>query len=232
MLTKYSLGEKLMKRKNKIVAILAVLLFIAIQYNVVGADINQTYDSFSVEIGDINEDGSQTTNTYEVSEAELVELETILSTLVQSIESARSLEEIENKIKTIPIENTKIGGIVTKIITLIINIITRMKNRFLSILDRSLIISCGKGYKFNPFKHTKLFKLTKRLVFWHYTNGKLIHKTLIFKLKGLKLKILRDRQLGWMRKFFGLYIYIARRFPQRSFTFFFGTARRANGFEI
>lgn len=222
-----------MEMKRKIIAILAVLLLFAIPFNVAQAGEIQNEETTSVEIGDINENGDLITETFSLPEEQLVELEAVLSVISEKIGSANSLQEIENIIQNIQIKSGISGTIVSKIISIITTFIRKIITTFRLFFDRSLVFSSGHGYRLNPLKHTELFKITKKFAFWHYSNkGAIKDRTIIFRLRGLKMRILTGGQFGWMRNFFGLYIYIARRIPRMSYTFFMGTARRINGIQV
>ena len=223
----------MMKMKRKIMAIWMVLILVAIPFSIAQASESQENETISVEIGNVNEEGKLVTETFFLSEEQLAELETILLAITQKIEYANSWEEIEYIIQNIPIKNGIIGTILSKIISIITSSISKITSKFRLFFDRSLIVSCGHSYKLNPFKNSELFRIRKKFVFWHYSNkGNIKDRTIIFKLNGFKLRTLHGRQFGFMRNFFGLYIYIARRIPRKSTTFFMGTARRINVIQL
>ena len=76
-------------------------------------------------------------------------------------------------------------------------------------------------------------KIRKKVSFWHYSSGKLFKdRTLILKPLALKMKILTGSQFGMMTRFTGAYIYVPRTFPQKSYTFFMGIAKRVSGLQM
>ena len=93
-------------------------------------------------------------------------------------------------------------------------------------------MSLGHSLKLNPFKKNS-YKIRQNSKFWFYINGgKTEDRTIILKPFSLKFDILKGLQIGRMSGFFGIYIYIAKKFPQRCTTFFIGTARKINGLDI
>ena len=46
------------------------------------------------------------------------------------------------------------------------------------------------------------------------------------------MKVLKGLQIGFMSRFIGLYLFVARKLPEKSYTFFMGTARRINGIQL
>ena len=211
--------------KKKIMAIWIILLLVAIPYNIAQASENQNNEqnneTLFVEVVDVNEDGIITNETISISEEGLAELENTISILMDNILSTNSWEKLENIIDNLP----KTNGIITSIILKIIS-------RFKLLSSRAIVISLGHSYKLNPFRKN-LFRLRQKFTFWLYSNeGKTEDRTIILRPFALKLRIIRGLQFGFMKNFFGIYIYIAKKFPQKSTTFFMGTARRINGIQI
>lgn len=211
--------------RRKILAIWMVFLLFAISFSIAQAsEVNEegeNSETATVELSTVNEDGILTTETVSISEEELAELENIISTLMDSIQSATSWEEVENIIDNLP----KTNGI-------IMTIILRLLSKFKLFRSRGFVISRGHSFKLNPFKKNG-FKIRQKFTFWHYSNGgEIKDRTIIIQPLAFKLKTLRGLQFGYMSNFFGIYIYIAKKFPQKSTTFFMGTARRINGIQL
>lgn len=211
--------------KRKIMAIWVILLLVAIPFSI--AQASETYgeeqnvETASIELAAINEDGTIITEILSITEDELAEFEITISALMDAIQSATSWEEIQNILENIPSQN----GIIT-------SIISKILSSFKNIRNRGFVISHGHSFKLNPFKKNS-FKIRQKSTFWHYSNGGTASdRTIILKPFALKMKILNGLQFGRMSNFFGVYIFIAKRFPQKSVTFFMGTARRINGIQL
>ncbi|MCK4365452.1 MAG: hypothetical protein KAW45_05335 [Thermoplasmatales archaeon] len=210
--------------KKKFMAIWMVFLFVAIPFSFAEAGetqaIQENNETISIELATLNDDNILSIEAITISEEELIELENTISILMDKIESANSWEEIENIINNIPKNNGIISSLISKFLSM-----------FKLFRNRGFVISSGHGYKFNPFKKNVL-SIRKKFIFWRYSSEKLIKdRTIIYK-PIFKLNILKGRQFGYMRNFFGIYLFVSRRFPQKSYTFFMGTARRISGREI
>jgi len=213
-----------MEGKRKIMAILIILLLLTIPLGIVQASEsyikNEENEYIAVEFVSLNSDEIITTETLYITEEELEEFENTISILIDKISSADSWQSIRDIIKKF-LEGNNLG------------IFTIFK-KFLSkiIAFRTYVISSGHGYKLNPIKKGSI-RIRKRASFWHYTSGKLIRdRTIILKPLALKMKVLKGSQFGMMTRFTGAYIYIARKFPQKSYTFFMGIARHASGIQM
>jgi len=226
--------------KNKIIAIFVVMTLIAISFSAAQAsEINKIEindKKISIEIGTITEDGTSKIETFLLSEQQILELETFFEAITQKMESASSWEEFNSILDEIP--NTPgplidiINKIIYKIKFLINNILAKIKLYF----NRGFVVSFGHNYKLNPFKKSEI-KLMKNFAMWRYSNkATLKDRTVIFKMitdpLGTKIKTLKGIQFGFMVNFIGLHIYIARKFPAHSTTFFLGMARYINGLQL
>ena len=213
-----------MKKKRKIMAMFAVLLLITIPLSVAEAGETQSNDqgngNILVELTTIDQNGVRKIEKLFLSEEELTEFKSTISSLIDRIESVENLENIVDIIDSI------LGDSKLKIFPIITTLLKSLLSN-----TRAFVISSGHGYKLNPFKKSSI-KLRKNFVFWHYSSGKLFKdRTIIVKPLALKLKILKGLQFGFMNRFFGIYIYIARRFPEKSYTFFMGTSKRITGID-
>lgn len=216
-------------------AICMILLLFAIPISIAEASETsypgQANEVISIEIKTLNEAEEYLIETVFLSEEELVQLEAILSTLIEEIESANNLEEIEYILENLPMETGVITSLLSKIISMIKSITKGVLSRF-KIFQRSFVISSGRGYKLNPFKRNEI-KIRKTLSFWHYSSSNLLKsRTIIFEPLALKMKVLKGLQFGFMSRFTGIYIFVSRKLPEKSYTFFMGMARRANGIEF
>ena len=213
-----------MEMKRKTLAILMVFMFFTIPFSFAQAgNINneQISDTVSVEIESFNDDSSFTTETLKLTEEELIDFENILSILMDRVQSAGNLDEIFNILDNFANQNSMIKSI-------IIRLISSLKN----LKHRGFVMSLGHSLKLNPFKKN-IYKIRENSKFWFYINGgKTEDRTIILKPFSLKFDILKGLQIGRMSRFFGIYIFIAKKFPQRSTTFFMGTAQRINGLDF
>jgi hypothetical protein len=206
--------------KRKIMAIIVILLFVAIQFSIVEADPGTKKEKQSVEIGAINSDEIIDIKEVILSEEELLKLESYISTLFEKIQSAKSWQNLKEIINNNPIPNIPILGPILKI--------------FLSklSLNRGFVISNGRGYDFNILKRNAL-KIRKKIAIWHYSSIEgLGSKTIILKPLKFNMKVLSGTQFGLMTKFFGIFLHISRNLPEKSHTFFMGTAKHINGIQL
>jgi hypothetical protein len=211
--------------KKKLMAMAVVLLFIVIQFSVVEAEEeNQetTSDGLSVvEVGYLNLDGSVVTENLLLSESDISNLQAAISSLIERIQKAESFESVLAILSAEPDPNIPFLGTIIKLLTSKLT------------LNRGFVISAGSGYEWNFLKKSQ-FKIRKSLAFWHYSSsGKGFGgMTLFIKPFRFKIKLLRGNQIGLMSRFLGLYIYISRNLPEKSYTFFIGTAKRINGWQL
>lgn len=212
-----------MKMKRKIIAIWVILLLIAIPFGIAQAsetnEQEQNNETIPVEIATF-EEGIPTTEKVILSEEELVEFENTISALIDKIQSVTNWEGLKDII------NGLLGSNALGIFSIFRSLLSRL------LPGRTYVISSGHGYKFNPFKKSSI-KIRKKLSFWHYSSGEILKdRTIILKPLALKIKVLKGLQFGFMTKFTGIYIYVARKLPEKSYTFFMGMAQRANGIQL
>ena len=210
-------------RKRKIMAIWIILLLVAIHFSIAQASETTTEDNgtIPVEIASIDSDGFLTSETFFLSESEIAELESTFAALAEQIENINDLGTIREIIEEFLKGN---GGIIYNIF--------QFFTKFKLSKSRAFVISSGQGYCFNPLKKSS-FKIRKTVAFWHYSSEGLFKgRTLILQPFALKMKYLRGTQFGFMTKFTGIYIFIHRNLPEKSYTFFMGTARRIMGMDL
>jgi hypothetical protein len=213
-----------MEGRRKIMAIILVLLLLSIPFGIVQASDSiknkEEDNSIPVEIVTLDSDEILRTETIKITDDELEEFENTISILIDKISSADNWQSVRNIINNF-LEGNNLG-----LLTLLKNILSRI------ITFRTYVISSGHGYKINPIKKGAI-KIRKRVSFWHYSSGKMIKdRTLILKPLALKMKILKGSQVGIMTRFTGAYIYVARKFPQKSYTFFMGIAKQVSGIQM
>ena len=212
--------------KRKIIAIWIIALFFAISINQVeAADSSEEIQNepIFVEIGSALPDGTFTTETLVITEEELTQLETALNLIMDEIETTNNFD----------------WGFLKDLIEKIFGESNSFLGKFLGIFstlkmtrNRGFVISYGQGIDYNPIKKIS-FKIRKRAGVWHYnSNGAMNDRTIIVKPLALKFKSLKGPQFGFMTRFLGIYISISRGFLGQSNTFFMGTARHINGFQL
>ena len=212
-------------KKRKIIAIWLILLLITIPIGI--AQASETYnkeqniDTVTVELISIESDGIISTNKMILSEEELVIIENTITLLIEKIQSVKSWQELKTTIINI------LGQSNSALLTVIASL---FESKGLS--SRAFVISSGQGFRLNPLRKNQI-KIRKQLSFWHYSSGELLNaRTIILKPLALKLKTLKGLQVGAMTRFTGIYFSTSRNIPQKSYTFFLGTAARINGIQL
>ena len=214
-----------MKEKRKILAIFIILLMLAIPFSIAQAgeatQKNTAEENVTIQYASYQDDGTITTDKITMTEEELTEFENAVSLIMDEIQAGNDFNGIWDLIQNY------LGGN-----HLILNMVTGVLLKFKNIFNRALVISSGHGLRFNPLKKSQ-FKIRKGISLWHYSSDSPIKdRTIILKPLALKLKILKGAQFGIMTKFTGIYLYISRTLPQKSYTFFFGTAKHINGIQL
>jgi len=101
--------------------------------------------------------------------------------------------------------------------------------------NRKLVVSLGCGYNLNPFKDSKT-AVNKPFTLWSYTDASnqlsIPSITEIVTLSPFEIKTFTGAQIGFMLRFKGFHIQIVQPLPQKSYTFFIGTAQYVGGFEF
>ena len=210
--------------KKKILAIFSILLLVTIPFGIGGASelqLNQETDEpASLEIAVFDEYDTITTETLTISQEDLITIEETISILMDKIESAESWEEIENILN-----NFQLNGIIG-------SIIGKLLSKLNIFRTRGFVVSSGHFYKLNPFKKTEI-DIKKGFAFWHYSSGSMFKdRTIILIPLQFKMKILTGTQFGFMYKFFGIYLFLSSKLPNKSYSFFIGTAKRINGIQL
>jgi hypothetical protein len=207
--------------KKKIIAIGVVLLLMTIPLTIVQAGEGEKTETIEVEISTYVSEGITTIETIFLTEEQITELEKTIEYIIEKAESIDSIEEFEKIVENLPKNN---GPIMT--------IIFKIMSKFKHLKKRGFVVSHGQNIKINPFKKREI-NIREGFKLWCYLNNQ-NDKTVIFKplSSGKKVKTLSGSQIGLMSKFTGLYIFIPKRFPQKSHTFFIGTARNIKGISL
>lgn len=221
-----------MRKKYQVFSVGIICLFIGLAIGPVTAQklsekIIQD-DTICVEYALIDPDGSILKETTYLSEQELVELQITLTNLIEILQSKTNYNDIINAVYSY----------IAKCDNPVLSRISKWNPpEWMKPFIRSFVVSHGWGFKFNPLKFSEV-KIFKPFVFWHYSlitdqSGIILpSKTLMVSHLPFKVKTLNGMQLGWMTNFIGLYIYVARQLPLRSYMFFIGSARYAGGFDF
>lgn len=229
-----------MNKGYKLIAIAIVALFLGMVFNSANAqvleskptdnneeinDVNEE-NIIELEIGNINDDGTMETEIFTLTESEFEELQSELSKISEKIEQATDIEQVKGILKSC------LWKFDSPIIYLIHVIIWKILDLIDGPYSRDFVISHGWGYKLRPFRHSE-FDICRPLTFWHYgSRSVLASRSIILRLFPFEMKVLKNRQIGMMFYFKGIYLYVARQIPQMSFTFFMGIARHACGFDL
>jgi len=215
---------------RKIIVMGVIALFVGLSINSVNAlefPENELQDEIvNIEYGLVDLEGTVSIEKFTLSEKEFKELEIMLSEVIEKIESATDHYDVMN----------------------ILSIFLRPRHPALSFFlkplnsidmfrNRVFIISQGWGHKLNPFKNSSV-EAYKSFNFWHYTNRSefgIPSGTFILRHGrpfDMDAKYLRGFQVGIMTRFKGIYVYIARPMPEKSYTFFMGTAHHVVGLDF
>lgn len=148
------------------------------------------------------------------------------------------LDENEfNLLKNSISDNNGDGAFLTTIIDIIKNNLlgsdNNNNNKLLS--KKTLVISQGWGYNFNIFKNSKFEMKRSMYSFWQFSHGSrndMESKTLVIRpdgaLSSRSAEMYKGRQMGFMYRPTGLYIFQKNMFPMLSYTLFIGYANSVN----
>lgn len=210
--------------KRKMMAIWIILLLIAIPLSVAEASqiSSENKENITVQLGTATSEGISDTATLFLNEDELVELETAFSSIIDELQTTKSLDGITGLIDNILGGNHPIRYGISKSVL-----------KFKLTHGRAFVVSYGRSYNFNFLKQNDL-KIKKPITFWFYSQNSMMKATtlIIRPLALMSSELIRGRQFGVMTGFTGFYINIVRAFPEQSYTFFIGMARHANGVEL
>lgn len=210
-----------MKIKRKAMAIWVILLLVVMTFNIVEAndktDKNQYSETSTIEIAFIEEDGSFETETINMTEEEISQLEKYVANFFEKINSNEdwNLQSLFELFKYF-LKNNIFSRFFKRIFSSIFNF-----------FKKPYVASIGHGLRLNPFKKSSM-KLTKRFSFWRYSSG----TTFVFSPWKLDTRFYHGRQIGVIREFRGIYLYFAKSFSEKSTTFFMGRAKIVKGIQF
>ncbi len=215
-----------MKKKHGIIAVAVVLLFVGLAFNPATAKNtirNEENKGILLEYLSISEDGKTLREKLMLSEDELKDLSDMFSQIFEKINEKLSINKFQVFLKSFELLVKY-----PKLRELVVNFV---KLRY-SLRTRALVMSHGMCYKLNPLRKSE-FKVKQKMSTWRYNSGgPFSSKTYILRPFKSDFEVLNGIQMGVMYKFSGIYMYVARKVPELSYTLFMGTARLANGFDL
>jgi len=108
-------------------------------------------------------------------------------------------------------------------------------NGFSLFSKRVFVISYGHNPTVNLFKKFQFNLLRPATLFWYYSGTSphiISDKTLIIDPYPFDVRVLDGRQMGFMKRFVGIYIYKPSSTISESFTFFIGYAYKVAGVDL
>jgi hypothetical protein len=178
-----------------------------------------------IELTTVQENGFLQTETFYLSDVEWSSVVGKLTTLMQILNMVKGEEAISNAL--LDFINGNDNPLLSRIISGLLN--SQMD------FDRQLVISAGWGINLIPFRNSQT-DFIKPITFWHYAEQSdtmtFPSMTASLDFSPFKLKSVIGSQLGIMFRFRGVYIHIPQTFPNQSFTFFIGTAKRIINIEL
>ena len=156
-------------------------------------------------------------------------LKSLISDIIQNTSSGKKMTE--NWIDSIIQLDTSNNNILIGILNFIKNLFQNFNGQN-QLSKKTLIISQGWSYNFNLNKNSE-FKIKRSILsIWHYIYGStkggksttlvIRPDTTLFSSKGAELY--KEKQIGFMYKPTGIYIYQKNMFPKKSYTLFIGFA--------
>ena len=219
-----------MIRNHKMVVIGVIILFVGLSIGPVTASKspeNELQDEVvNIECALLDLDGSVTIEKFTLSEQEFKELEVMLSEFMEKIQSATDRNDVINIIDTFFGDKHPVLSFILKSL----NIYKMFRNR-------AFVVSQGWSYKLNPFKDNSV-ETQKPFNCWYYSDQskfEMPSRTFILRhgrFLDMDIECLRGIQIGMMTRFRGIYIYVAQPPPEKSYTFFMGTAHHIMGLDF
>jgi len=215
---------------RKMIVMGVIALFVGLSISPVNAlefPENEMQDEVvNIEYALVDLDGTVIIEKFTLSEQEFKEWEVMLSEFMEKIQSATDHDDVMNILNTF-LRNRHPA----------LSFILKPLSSYKMFRNRVFIVSQGWGHKLNPFKNSSA-EIYKLFNFWHYTNRfefGISSGTFILRhgrLFDTDATFLRGIQVGMMTCFKGIYIYVARPLPEKSYTFFMGTAHHVVGLDF
>jgi len=215
---------------KKIVVVSVIFLLIGLGLSPVASskktNEKDQHDNIVLNLSSLKTDGN---NVFSLNAEEFDLLKSLISYIIQNIASEKNAND--NWIDSIISSGETGNTFLNEIINFILNFIQNNNNQPL-LLKNTLVISQGWSYNFNYFKNSKSEIKRNDNLFWRFNQGSRTgdeSKTLVirpedglFSSKGIE--IFKGKQIGFMYRPTGLYIYQKNNFPQPCYTFFIGFA--------
>lgn len=217
-----------MLNNRTILATGIALLFILLSISPATANIFQEETSQELECLFFKEGKKATSKIFEFSEEESKGIADKISTFMENIESKHTYFGIMRAIKGFLgtddsalqelFQNIDIDGVDLP-----------------SLGKRVFVVSHGRSNIINPFRKFQINLLRPATLFWYYHGSSdriLSDKTIIIDPYPSDIKVLDGRQVGIMRRFVGIYIYMPASTSSESNFFFIGYARNVFGLDL
>ena len=219
-----------MIENRKMIVMGVIALFVGLSISPVNAlefpEDEMQYEVVDVEYALVDSDGTVIIEQLTLSEQEFKELKVMLLEFMEKIQSTTNRDDSINILNTLLMNRHPV-----------LSFILKPLNSYNMFRNRVFVVSQGWSYKLNPFKNSSA-EIYKLFNFWHYTNRSELgipSGTFILRhgrLFNTDAKCLFGIQVGMMTRFRGIYIYVARPLPEKSYTFFMGTAYHVVGLDF
>ena len=223
-------GKKMKKdlfRKGLVIGVIALFATIYMAPAIANEHIGEeSYEeTVTVEYTSIDLNGFTAEEKVTLSEQEFTDLKTKLSSLFDDLKAKTDKKGVMDVLTAFLDCNNQPP--LNKILASLLN----------SIIfgNRELVVSLGCGYNLNLFKNSRT-AVNKPFTLWCYTDASdqmsIPSSTGVVSLSPFEIKTFTGAQIGFMLRFKGFYIYVAQPLPQKSYTFFIGTAQYVGGFKF
>lgn len=186
---------------------------------------NEEPQTFMIEYGIINKDGSITKETFEMTETDIASLELTIRDLLDLLKGDVNLEDLMDILSNL--FNGEKHPLLYKLIMYVLN--------SEKLANHNLVISQGWGLDLLPFQKTQT-KFMKPFIGWHYQESAdmlpIPSTTAVLNLNPSEVTSYTGAQFGFMFRFKGIYVHIPKMLPEQSYTFFLGTAKHIFGIEM
>jgi len=210
--------------KKKILSIGIMLLFIGLTFSSINAKEvkEKAEEKITVQFASVDSRGKIFLDSAELSNSEVTKLQEILTNIMDKIKQSNGPLDLDDLLDGF------FGNGNSIIYKIIKNILGLKLNK-----NSGFILSYGQNYKLNPFKKNS-FDFKQNFKFWFYSpQATLIPgNTVIVRPLSFDVQVLTGCQMGFMNKFTGVYVYIAKKLPELSTTFFIGRANYIKAFDL
>lgn len=212
--------------KNRVIlAVCSVLLFLLLSITPGTATVVQQEAIQTLDCVVFGEDGTVSDDKIYLNEQEETEIQEKIGALLEKLQSVRTYRDL------LPIldefsEKQSVGSIFAELFENIDDVGTLGK--------RSFVVSFGRNPFLNPFRKLQITFLRPESLFWFYVGSDHLIEdtTIIVDPYPFNVKVFDGRQIGFMRRFVGLYVYKPAPTVHESYTFFVGYARSIIGLDL